>query len=209
MKPFLIFAAMAPLLVALEALGAQGLTVDETYRILIAEDRSKAEEHAAAQLQEYLKKITGRTLTIVAETDQNDGPAIYVGQTRLAAARGMEDYGKEEYHLKTIGKDVVIAGGRPRGVLFGTYEFLERFAGVRYLSVNFERVPQTPAVTVAGGTDLRHAPPFIYRDIYPGHAEIPADYRRKLRQNSGGNSPQHGFNESCGAPGGVHMLHKY
>ena len=91
MKTFLIFAAMAPLLVALEALGAQGLTVDETYRIVIAEDRTKAEEHAAAQLHEYLKKITGGTLKIVPETNQNAGPAIYVGQTKFAAAHGMAD----------------------------------------------------------------------------------------------------------------------
>lgn len=209
MRLFLILATMASLLVAAEAFGAQDLRVDETYRIVIAADRTKAEEHAAAQLLDYLKKITGRTLRIVPEADQNAEPAIYVGQTRFAAAHGMKGYGNEEYHLKTIGKNLVIAGGRPRGVLFGTYEFLERFAGVRYLSVNFERVPEMPAVPVAGGTDLRHAPPFIYRDIYPGRAEFPADYRRKLRQNSGGNSAQHGFNESCGAPGGVHTLHKY
>lgn len=209
MKAFSIFAAVASLLVAVEALGAQDLTVDGTYRIVIAEDRTKAEEHAAAQLKEYLQKITGRPLSIVPEAEQNAEPAIYVGRTRFAAAHGMNDYGREEYHLKTIGRDLVIAGGRPRGVLFGTYEFLERFAGVRYLSVNFEHVPKAAAVTVAGGTDLRQAPPFTYRDIYPGVAEVSGDYRRKLRQNGGSNSAEHGFAESCGAPGGVHTLHKY
>jgi hypothetical protein len=96
MKPFLIFAAMAPLLVAAEARGGQDMAVDATYRIVIAEDLTKAEQHAAAQLQEYLKKITGRTLRIVPETDQNSGPAIYVGQTRFAAAHGMKEYGKEK-----------------------------------------------------------------------------------------------------------------
>lgn len=102
MKRFLIFAAMALLLVALEALEAQGLTVDETYRIVIAEDRTKAEEHAAAQLQEYLKKIPGKTMRIDPETDQNAEPAIYVGQTRFAAAHGMKDYGKEEAAIRRI-----------------------------------------------------------------------------------------------------------
>jgi len=92
MKPLLIFATVAPLLVAVEALGAQDLTVDETYRIVIAEDRTKAEEYAAAQLQEYLKRITGKDLRIVHETDQNAEPAIYLGQTRFAAAAGMKDY---------------------------------------------------------------------------------------------------------------------
>lgn len=57
----MIVAGVAPWMVAVEALGAQDLTVDETYRIVIAEDRTKAEEDAAAQLQEYLQKITGRS----------------------------------------------------------------------------------------------------------------------------------------------------
>ena len=95
MKPFLIFAAMAPLLVTVEPLGAQDLAVDGAYRIVIAEDRTKAEEYAAAQLKEYLRKITGKTLSIVPEADPAAGPAIYVGPTRFAAAGGMKDYGKE------------------------------------------------------------------------------------------------------------------
>jgi hypothetical protein len=209
MKPFVVFVAVAALLAAVDAPAAGDLAVDGTYRIVIAKDLTKAEQRAAEQLKEYLKQITGGNLSIVSEADQDTETAIYVGPTRFATACGMNGYGNEEYHLKAVGKNLVIAGGRPRGVLFGTYEFLERFAGVRYLSANFEHVPQMAAVLVPGGTDLRHASPFIYRDIYPGHGQIPVDYRRKLRQNSGYGSPQYGFDERCGSPGGVHTLHKY
>ena len=146
MRSVAILAAVACSLNAVEAPGAPSLTVDETYHIVVAEDQTEAEEYAAAQLREYLAKITGTPPRIVPEPRGEAKPAIYLGRTRFAAAADMEGYDREEYHIRTVGSNLVITGGRPRGVLFGTYEFLERFAGVRYLSVDCEHVPTKPAV---------------------------------------------------------------
>ena len=209
MKKILLCVTLTSLLFTAAAQNAPDLLLNDTYRIVTAAQPIPAEEFAAAELKAYLDKVTGKTFAIVSEADHDGSPAIHLGQTALAAANRTGDYTKEEYHLKTVGKNVIIAGGRPRGVLFGTYEFLERFAGVRFLSVDFEHVPSRDAITVPANLDARHTPAFIYRDIYPGHADIPGPYRRKVRQNSGGNLPQFGFSENYGAPRGVHSMHLY
>ena len=46
--------------------------------------------------------------------------------------------------VKTVDGSLVIAGGRPRGVLYGVYHFLEDVVGVRWLSPVAEYVPSRP-----------------------------------------------------------------
>ncbi|MDD4099339.1 MAG: DUF4838 domain-containing protein [Lentisphaeria bacterium] len=210
MKKILFGAGLTMLLLAVAtAQNAPDLLINDAYRIVTAVQPIPAEEFAASELKAYLDKVTGASFEIVSEAEHDGSPAIHLGQTALAAAQRAGDYAPEEYHLKATGGNAIITGGRPRGVLFGAYEFLERFAGVRFLSINFEHIPSLGAITVPGNLDVRHVPAFIYRDIYPGHAEIPALYRRKVRQNSGGGMPQFGFSESYGAPRGVHSMHIY
>lgn len=209
MKKILLCATMTSLLFTAAAQNAPELLINDAYRIVTAAQPIPAEEFAAAELKAYLGKVTGKAFTIVSEANHDGTPAIHLGQTALATANRAGNYGKEEYHLKTVGKNVIITGGRPRGVLFGTYEFLERFAGVRFLSVNFEHIPRRDAIAVPADLDIRHAPPFIYRDIYPGRGNLPGEYRRKVRQNSGSAHAQFGFRESYGSPNGVHTMHIY
>lgn len=209
MKKILSCAFLIPLVFTIAAQNVPSLLLNETYRIVTATQPIPAEEFAATELKAYLDKVTGKTFVIVSEASHDGAPAIHVGETALAAANRSGDCGKEEYHLKAVGKNIIITGGRPRGVLFGTYEFLERFAGVRFLSINFEHVPSREAIAVPADLDVRHTPAFIYRDIYPGHAEISAGYRRKVRQNSGGGQARFGFSESYGSPRGVHSMHVY
>lgn len=209
MRIALLCGAMMPLLFTATAQDAPDLRIDAAYRIVIAASATPAEVFAAAQLKTYLDDITGMAFAVVPETAHDGSPAIHLGPTRLAAAQSATPYDREEYHLKAVGRDLLIMGGRPRGVLFGAFEFLERFGGVRFLSIDYEHVPKAAAISVPGSTDRRHTPAFIYRDIYPGHADIPVLYRRKVRQNSGGGSAELGFSESYGSPRGVHSMHIY
>ncbi len=208
MRAILGVAVALSVLFTARAQEAPDLRFDAGGRIVTAESATPAERFAAAQLKAYLDAITGSTFTILDETAHDGTPAIHVGPTRLAAAQQAGPYGAEEHHIKTVGHDVFIMGGRPRGVLFGAFEFLERFGGVRFLSIDAEHVPKAPGVVVPAGTDLRHRPAFLYRDIYPGHAEIPGLYRRKVRQNSSGTA-ELGFSERYGSPRGVHSMHLY
>ncbi|NMA21166.1 MAG: DUF4838 domain-containing protein [Lentisphaerae bacterium] len=209
MKKILLCIILSSMLFTAAARNAPDLLINDACRIVTAAQPIPAEEFAATELKTYLDKVIGKTFTIVSEANNDGTPAIHLGQTALAAANSARDYGKEEYHLKVVGKNVIITGGRPRGVLFGTYEFLERFAGVRFLSINFEHIPSRNVIAVPADLDIRHAPPFIYRDIHPGRANIPDQYRRKIRQNIGGNQPQFGFSENYGSPRGCHSMHIY
>ncbi len=132
MKKILLCVPLTSLLFAAVAQNVPSLLLNDTYRIVTAAQPIPAEEFAATELKAYLDKVTGKTFVVVSEADHDGTPAIHLGQTALAATNRSGDYGKEEYHLKTVGKNIIITGGRPRGVLFGTYEFLERFAGVRF-----------------------------------------------------------------------------
>ena len=131
--------------------------------------------YAAQQLQEYLRRIGGKVLRIVA-TDQDEephhllplAPCIYVGPSRLLTRRlpavsevALEP---EELFIWKSGKTLVLTGGGSRGVLYAVFGFLERYLGVRFLTAGVETVPDRLAPLPAAIND-RSKPAFEYRDM--------------------------------------------
>ncbi|MBE6699931.1 MAG: DUF4838 domain-containing protein [Ruminococcaceae bacterium] len=57
---------------------------------------------------------------------------------------------------------MTIRGGNGRGVLYGVYKFLERYAGVRYFTYELERIPESD-ITLFDGNMLAYEPYFEYR----------------------------------------------
>src|SRR6187551_3448437 len=78
------------------------------WEIIVSEDSIESEKYAATEFQRIFKSVTGDELKIP------------VG-------------GEEGFHIH-VSKDLMIAGAQPRGVLYGVYEFFERYAGVRFLT---------------------------------------------------------------------------
>ena len=93
-----------------------------------------AEKTAQTELTTYLTKIFG-------PTGKNASKFIILKYN--------DKFGREEF---TISNDkngnVIISGGRPRGVLYGCYYFLDRKLGVKWLTPNFEYVPKAKKITV-------------------------------------------------------------
>ena len=74
----------------------------------------------------------------------------------------------EGWAIKVIGKNVVVTGGRERGVLYGVYHLLEDVLGVRWWNMWEEYVPSmTDAVIPADYSDSGE-PVFTYRDVFFG-----------------------------------------
>ena len=74
--------------------------------------------------------------------------------------------GNEGFIIRTVGKDIVIAGGRPRGTLYGVYDFLERFCGCRWYTPTVKKMPFTLKLEVPDEIAVREVPALEYRESF-------------------------------------------
>jgi len=131
-------------------------------------ESSEAERTAARELRLYLGKITGAEFSVVAEGAVGKGKsAIYLGPTRFAALHGIDSgqLGGEESVMRTIGRNLVLTGGRPRGTLYAVYLFLEDVLGCRWYTPWVEHIPRSPRCAIPS-LDLRKQPDLVFRDVY-------------------------------------------
>ena len=149
--------------------------------VIYSADATPVEKTAVQELTDHLKKILGRDVAAVKEGSAVSGRRIYVGYTKFASEQlGVQKFGAEESLLKGVGDHLIITGGKPRGVLYGVYEFLERFGNVIWLDPDHTVIPYNPALTWQKDLNLRTAPVFRYRGIYINGINI-SKGREKLR----------------------------
>lgn len=122
--------------------------------------------------------------------------------------------GMEEFVITRKGNgSVVIAGGRPRGVLYGALEFMERAMGVRFCSVDYVYVPSALPSALPADFVWKGKPAMISRYYYDMHRDRPATYRKHhvySRMNAESyDSPEYGFSEKLGLPRGCHTFLQY
>jgi len=140
------------------------------YVISLAEDAIPAEKIAASQLQKYLQLTTGISLKIQSEsTLTNDTPQILIGAgKRVKSLLPNEDWnalGTEGIVIKTVDKNLILAGGRPRGTLYAVFQFLEDQVGVRWWTPMEEYVPRLSSLKISP-LNIDYVPPFIYREHF-------------------------------------------
>ena len=135
-------------------------------QIVIPAKASKFEKMAAEDLSSFLKQMSGAAVRISTENKKNASPAVYIGQTRKAAALGVkfDRLGEEEYQIIPSGKDIVVTGGRPVGSFYGTWKILNRL-GVWSLSMEQDIVPQKKDVSLSVKPEKK-SPSFASRTIY-------------------------------------------
>ena len=132
---------------------------------------------AASELQQYVYKVSGAKLAIV----QRPGtPMICLGDNVPARAAGLsaETIPWEGFRIVTKDKNIFILGrdtangertprgGTSAGTRNGTYAFIERFLGVRWLmpGEHGDYVPKCSSITIPE-TDLADAPFFLNRRV--------------------------------------------
>ena len=135
--------------------------------IVVAEDAPEPERHAAAELADFLRQITDATFEI-SHTSVAGKSSLLVGPTaaRLADAGFSTDgLGADGIIIRTIGDDLILAGGHPRGTLYAVYTFLEEHLGCRWWSSKVSTIPEKPTLT-AGTLDVRYVPALEYRESF-------------------------------------------
>ena len=170
-----------------------------TWDIVVADEAIPSEKYAAEEFQRWFSQATGTQLPL-RSTAGETACHVYIGPN--AANLNPSTMGEEELCI-TIEKDrVAIAGGRPRGTLYGVYQFLEDYLGVRFLTYDHTHVPDASALKIPCGTHT-YIPPFSFRwSFYRENAEHP-EFAAKLRVNTvtgedrlGGNTGQSLINHS-------------
>ncbi|MHC4727313.1 MAG: DUF4838 domain-containing protein [Planctomycetota bacterium] len=166
--------------------------------IVIAEDASEPEQHAAAELAEFLEQITGAEIEVV-PPPATDSPRLLVGAEAAKLAKpdfSTEDLGTDGLVIQSVGNDLILAGGHPRGTLYAVYTFLEDELGCKWWSSNESTIPNKPTLQV-GNLDVSYVPVLEYREPYWFDA-FNSDWA--VRNKSNGNRPKldkkHGGNHS-------------
>ncbi|HPE95357.1 MAG TPA: DUF4838 domain-containing protein, partial [Bacillota bacterium] len=135
-----------------------------------AADCSANERFAATELKKYLEQITGCNYTL------SDDSAPYCKKEIILGAGNahLKDCGfvydscelkNEGFVIKTCGENIIIVGGKQRGLMYGVYTFLEKFCGCRWLAPDCEVVPKNSTISIGEINDIEK-PAFEYRESH-------------------------------------------
>ncbi|MBI3922149.1 MAG: DUF4838 domain-containing protein [Armatimonadetes bacterium] len=144
------------------------------YPIVLPPDAIPAEEFAAEELASHLEQMSGVRLPVVRAPKTLPRRAILLGNSpylrELGIGLNTADLGKEGYALRTVGHRLVIAGGRPRGTLYGVYALLEDYLGCRWYAPDTTFVPKRATIRLPRLNVVRQ-PGFEYREpwMYSGY----------------------------------------
>jgi hypothetical protein len=177
--PLLVSAALADDLV-LSSGGKTG------YVIVLPKDAIPSETRAANELASFLQQIGGATFPVQDESAPLPSKAILLGNNAHLAGLGVKPdwaaLGKEGSLLRTAGPHLVVAGGRPRGTMYGVYAFLEEKLGCRWYTSKISRIPHRDTIAV-GELNETQVPALEYREPFNTDG-FDADWASRNRCNS-------------------------
>lgn len=147
-------------------------------------------EFAAAELQKTLAQIFGAAYPLRRGPVKRSERAIVLQPAPPGPASPL---GEEGYRLTVSPGRLTIAGGLPRGIIYGAYAALERYFGCRWLAPECAVIPARRAIVLRDGT-ASYVPPLPYRDTNSWSAR---DAGWALHQHLNGASipydPAHGW----------------
>jgi hypothetical protein len=182
----LVLVAYLLALVASPSPGQVRLVKDSqsTCVVVLANEPTETARYAAEELVRHIQKATGAAIEIVTEasTPAEIWTRVYIGETEAARLNGIDTdrLPRETFVMRSVGNDLFIAGQESdkdpldqnnpdAGTLFGVYEFLERYLGVRWLWPGElgTFVPQTGTVEIWSVNETI-APALAFRELVWG-----------------------------------------
>ena len=124
-----------------------------------------AELTAASELTEYLQKR---------------GITVATGGFPITLSIDTTTLGEDSYRITAITEGenagMQIVGGNGRGILYGVYGFLEKYAGLRSYTPYLEVYPTEGDITITDGTLMEYTPVFEMR-VNDWYKWVPNQYR--------------------------------
>ncbi len=157
-----------------------------SWKIVCAPAATEAERYAATEFQRLFKAMTGAELPLV-ETATAAAGAVWIGPDAVVRSGQPSDrraLGKEALRIRVGPKAVCIDGGRPRGTLYGVYEFFEELCGARFLTFDDTYYPKNAAARkIPLGTRFVN-PIFAFRWSYYGESSRYPEFAARLHVNT-------------------------
>ena len=136
------------------------------YAVVISQSATATEKYAAEQLTKYVYKVTGKNLSYETDGSYTGGKVISIGRTASLESSGLKadetTLKTDGFIVKNKGNSLYICGGGDRGTLYGVYDFLEYFLGVKFLTAEATYVPENPNASVYK-SNRTEVPAFDYR----------------------------------------------
>ena len=165
------------------------------WSIVVAETAIESEKYAAEEFRDFFAQATGYRLPIRSDSAA-ETKNVFIGASDALAESNLahaldRDYAEEELRTIIEQDNIAIVGGRPRGVLYGVYQFLEQCVGVRFLAPDYTYVPvHDPDDTYKNRAgrlflaDYTYNPPVECR--FPAFKDLPGrtgQFAARLRMN--------------------------
>lgn len=154
------------------------------YSIIVSDGAVACEKFAAQELSSFLKQSLNAELPVLSESQYSGGKYFSLGKTKKFE-NSFPDYnadslGLDGFCIKTNGNNVFICGYRDRGTLYGVYDFLEKFVGVRFLTDKVTHVPQLSELSLYQ-MDIIEKPAFEIRSFWSETTQSDSLYAARLR----------------------------
>ena len=162
------------------------LTDLKSWTIIIAQDAIPSEQYAANEFQELIKKAADFELPIKHEP-VNPSHNIFIGYSpdMRSSSIGFDiaNFSEEELRIRITQDNIIIAGGRPRGTLYGVYEFMERYLDIRFLTFDHTYIPDNPQKRIPC-EEWSYEPSFTFRWSYYKENADHQEFAARLRVNT-------------------------
>lgn len=143
-------------------LAASGKT---EYQIGCAANQTPTTDYAIAELQRWLKEITGADFPRTDDGDWKGKPRIVLFELAPGAKVDGKVVGPEGYALKTEGPALLIMGGSQRGILYGVYGLLEDHFGCHWFTPEVSSIPKTDSLVYSAKNSVVN-PPLEFREPF-------------------------------------------
>ncbi len=162
------------------------------YTIQLPTTPASAEENAANELRDALKKISGIEFRIAKSDVEPSNPAVIIGSLEtspLIRARAkilnLTPGEIESTAVHTEGHNLVLAGNQPRGALYAVYAFLQRELGVRFFWTDGTDGTFFPPRSSFELPALKynHTPSFQYRGFHLCYKQMDPEFETWMTRN--------------------------
>jgi len=151
------------------------------------------EEHAARELQYWIKQITGKRIPVLAAASASANTKIYLGAKWASEYSDDLKYlaGSDGYAVRRNGNIIHLFGAEPRGALFGVYGWLEKNTDIIWPRPNPEFTAVFSKVSDIQFThsNYRSRPAFKIRELSISGGDRNKSLSQDWRGRNGVNTP--------------------